>query len=162
MPLLVADVCARAGSSAAPVIEGRFDVNRQWELARDLMDLEGLDPKVMFLTHTEHPYSDAMTTQLRGHRRPRHEEDVISNVYSMLHEGGHALYEQGVNPDFNYTSLKGGTSMGMHEAQSRFFENYVGRVATAFAAAAQPHEAALPRPDGRRHAQPALHRRQPR
>jgi carboxypeptidase Taq len=50
----------------------------------------------------------------------------MSNVFTMLHEGGHALYEQGVDPAYNYTSLKGGTSSGMHEAQSRFFENYVG------------------------------------
>jgi carboxypeptidase Taq len=109
------------------VVEGRFDVNRQWELARDLMDLEGLDPKVMFLTHTEHPYSDALTTNYAIIAAHPIEEDVSSNVFTMLHEGGHALYECGVNPAFNYTSLKGGTSSGMHEAQSRFFENYVGR-----------------------------------
>ena len=61
-----------------------------------------------------------------------YEDDVLSNLYTMLHEGGHALYETGVDPTLNYTSLKGGTSMGMHEGQSRFFENYVGR-AEAFA-----------------------------
>ena len=43
------------------------------------------------------------------------------------HEGGHTLYEQNVDPAYAMTSLKGGTSMGMHEAQSRFFENIVGR-----------------------------------
>ncbi|MBP3884447.1 MAG: carboxypeptidase M32 [Olsenella sp.] len=109
------------------VIEGRFDINRQWEVARDLMDLEGLDPRVMFLTHTEHPYSDALTTNYAIIAAHPIEDDVSSNVFTMLHEGGHALYECGVNPAFNYTSLKGGTSSGMHEAQSRFFENYVGR-----------------------------------
>ena len=46
---------------------------------------------------------------------------MLSNLYTMLHEGGHALYETGVDPALNYTSLKGGTSMGMHEGQSRFF-----------------------------------------
>ncbi len=109
------------------VVEGRFDVARQWELAHDLMDLEGLDRKTMFLTSTEHPYSDALTTNYAIIAAHVFEDDVTSNVFTMLHEGGHALYELGVDPSFNYTSLKGGTSSGMHEAQSRFFENYVGR-----------------------------------
>ena len=124
---LLADIQSRGSRIDRSVIEGRFDVARQWDLARDLMDLEGLDPKVMFLTATEHPFSDALTTNYAIIAAHPYENDVISNVYTMLHEGGHALYECGVDPSFNYTSLAGGTSMGMHEAQSRFFENYVGR-----------------------------------
>lgn len=116
------------------VVEGRFEEARQWALARDLMDLEGLDPDVMVLTKTEHPYSDGLTTNYAMIAAHVHEEDVLSNLYTMLHEGGHALYETGVDPSLNYTSLKGGTSMGMHEGQSRFFENYVGR-SEAFAPA---------------------------
>lgn len=114
------------------VVEGRFEAERQWALARDLMDLEGLDPDVMVLTKTEHPYSDGITTNYAMIAAHVYEDDVLSNLYTMLHEGGHALYETGVDPALNYTSLKGGTSMGMHEGQSRFFENYVGR-AEAFA-----------------------------
>lgn len=124
---LYAEIRKRGWQPDRSVIEGHFDERRQWELAHDLMALEGLDPDVMFLTSTEHPYSDALTTNyaiIAAHVYP---DDVVSNVYTMLHEGGHALYETGVNPAFNYTSLKGGTSMGMHEGQSRFFENYVGR-----------------------------------
>ncbi len=49
-----------------------------------------------------------------------------------LHENGHALYEQGINWEYRFTSLSTGTSMGMHESQSRFFENYVG-LSEAFA-----------------------------
>lgn len=117
-------------SNRAPVgnpFVGRFDVNRQWELARDIMRLEGIDERKVFLTSTEHPFSDGLTSNyaiIAGHAQ---ENDVLANVYSILHEGGHALYEMGVDPQLNYTSLKGGTSMGMHESQSRFFENYVGR-----------------------------------
>ncbi len=106
---------------------GRFDVSRQWALAHDLLRLEGIDERKVFLTATEHPFSEALTSNyaiIAGHPI---EDDLLSGVYTILHEGGHALYEMGVNEAFNYTSLKGGTSMGMHEAQSRFFENYVGR-----------------------------------
>ena len=108
-------------------VEGRFDERRQWDLARDLVRLEGIDPDTLLLTHTEHPYSDALTTNYAVIAAHTYENDVLSNVYTMLHEGGHALYEQGVDPAYNYTSLKGGTSSGIHEGQSRFFENYVGR-----------------------------------
>lgn len=124
---LFAAVAKSGRQPSTNAFKGHFDANRQWALADDLVDLEGLRREALFVTATEHPFSDALTTNyaiIAGHV---HEDDVISNVYSMLHEGGHALYEQGVNPAFNYTSLKGGTSMGMHEAQSRFFENYVGR-----------------------------------
>ena len=124
---LYQEIQSRGWQPSHRVVEGRFDVKRQWDLARDLVELEGVDKGALFLTETEHPYSDALTTNYAIIAAHVHEDDVMSNVFTMLHEGGHALYECGVNPDFNYTSLKGGTSSGMHEAQSRFFENYVGR-----------------------------------
>lgn len=107
--------------------EGRYGEQRQWELARDLMRLEGLPMDSVLLTHTEHPYSDALSPHYGVIATHVHEDDVLSNVYSMLHEGGHVLYELGCDPAYARTSLRGGTSMGMHEGQSRFFENYVGR-----------------------------------
>ena len=45
----------------------------------------------------------------------------------MLHETGHAIYEFGIRDDLTQTLVGQGTSMGMHECQSRFFENIVGR-----------------------------------
>ena len=45
----------------------------------------------------------------------------------MIHEGGHALYEQGIDDGITMTPIGEGTSMGMHESQSRFFENMIGR-----------------------------------
>ena len=108
-------------------VEGRFDPGRQWELARDVAQLEGIDEDAHFLTATEHPFSDAMTSNFAVTAVHVVPDDVMSNVYSTLHEIGHSLYEQGVDPELNRTSLKGGTSMGMHESQSRFFENYIGR-----------------------------------
>ena len=124
---LLADVRASRRRVDTSMFAGRFDAGRQWDLARSLIRLEGLDEGKVFLTATEHPFSDGLTSNyaiIAAHVR---ENDVISNVYTMLHEGGHALYEMGVDPALDRTSLKGGTSSGMHEAQSRFFENYVGR-----------------------------------
>ncbi len=130
---LVADVCAKGWQPSLDSFRGHFDAAKQWELARDIVELEGLDMDALVIGKTEHPFTDSLVSSHAFIASHVHEDDVISNVYSMLHEGGHALYEQGVNPAYDYTSLKGGVSMGIHESQSRFFENYVGR-SEAFAA----------------------------
>ena len=52
---------------------------------------------------------------------------VASSMYSVIHEGGHALYELGCGDEYNYSLLSGGVSMGIHESQSRFYENVIGR-----------------------------------
>lgn len=55
------------------------------------------------------------------------EDDVRDALFSTLHECGHALYELGINPVYEGTPLNGGTSSGVHESQSRMWENIVGR-----------------------------------
>ena len=108
-------------------VEGHFDERRQWDLAEDICAVMGIDESAHYLTSTVHPFSEAMTSNYAITASHIVGDNLMSNVYTMLHELGHNLYEQGVNPEFNRTSLKGGTSSGMHEAQSRFFENCVGR-----------------------------------
>ncbi|MGI6229986.1 MAG: carboxypeptidase M32 [Tractidigestivibacter sp.] len=124
---LLADCMASSRQPDARVVAGDFDERRQWELASDVLDLEGVDRDALWLGKTEHPFTGGPSTGfviIAGHA---YESNVLSNVFSMLHEGGHTMYEQSVSPDYRYTSLRGGTSAAMHEAQSRFFENYVGR-----------------------------------
>jgi carboxypeptidase Taq len=53
--------------------------------------------------------------------------DLAEALYSTLHESGHAIYEQGVAAELDRTPLAGGTSAGVHESQSRLWENIVGR-----------------------------------
>jgi len=55
------------------------------------------------------------------------EQDLSGGLFSTLHEAGHALYEQGVCMDLDRTPLSYGTSSGIHESQSRLWENLVGR-----------------------------------
>jgi carboxypeptidase Taq len=56
-----------------------------------------------------------------------YENDLSQALFSTIHEMGHALYEQGVNREYEGTPLAGGTSSGIHESQSRLWENMVGR-----------------------------------
>ena len=54
-------------------------------------------------------------------------DNPTATLFSTLHEAGHAMYEQGVNPAYERTSLENGTSLAVHESQSRMWENLVGR-----------------------------------
>jgi carboxypeptidase Taq len=55
------------------------------------------------------------------------ENNLPEALFSTMHEAGHALYEQGIHPDLEGTPLQSGTSAGVHESQSRLWENLVGR-----------------------------------
>ncbi len=55
------------------------------------------------------------------------EDNPLATLFSSMHEAGHAMYEQGVNPAYERTPLSGGTSLAVHESQSRMWENLVGR-----------------------------------
>ena len=109
-------------------IHGHFPVDKQEQLSEYLMDLIGIDRNHCGITTTEHPF----TINFGSHFDVRittnyHEENVASSLYSVVHEGGHALYELGVDDTMAYTALDGGVSMGIHESQSRFYENLIGR-----------------------------------
>ncbi len=93
-----------------------------------LMDLMELDRNHVGLSTTEHPF----TTSLGSHHDVRitthyFEDNFASSMFSVIHEGGHALYDRGPKDEYAYTVLDGGVSMGIHESQSRFYENLIGR-----------------------------------
>ena len=76
---------------------------------------------------THHPFCTKFSTgDVRITTRVR-EDDISDALFSLLHETGHALYEQGVNPKYEGTPLNSGVSAGVHESQSRLWENIVGR-----------------------------------
>ena len=56
-----------------------------------------------------------------------YEQEPVFSLYSVVHEGGHAIYEMGCEDRYSRGFLAGGASMGIHESQSRFFENIIGR-----------------------------------
>ena len=109
-------------------IRGHFKASAQKRFALELMDIIGLDKNHCGLAETEHPF----TTTLGSHYDVRittnyYTENVSYSMYSVMHEGGHALYELGSDKDLAYTYLDGASSMSIHESQSRFYENLLGR-----------------------------------
>ena len=107
---------------------GHFPKWKQQQLSDYLMDVIGINKKRCIIAETEHPYTATVGShfdiRLTTHY---HLDNLASNMFSVLHEGGHALYDLGVKDEFAYTILDNGAGMSVHEGQSRFYENYVGR-----------------------------------
>ena len=108
-------------------MKGPWPVDRQKVFSGRIMALEGIDPMNCTLGETEHPFTN--NTNKWDVRITTHyyEEDPFFSMYSVIHEGGHALYELDVRDDLQFTCLSGGVTMGVHESQSRFYENIIGR-----------------------------------
>lgn len=126
VPLLEA-IQTRGRAIRTDFLDQDWPVERQRVLSNKVMELWGLAPERCILAESEHPFTDGFNTRdvrITTHYMPR---DLLSNLYSVAHEGGHALYELHVDPKLDYTVLAGGASMGLHESQSRLFENMVGR-----------------------------------
>ena len=107
---------------------GHFPAQAQEKLAWQLMKLIGLDLDHCGLTTTEHPFTTSFGSHFDERITTNYQEDNFSSsMFSVIHEGGHALYDMGSDDDLAYTVLDGGVSMGIHESQSRFYENLLGR-----------------------------------
>ena len=92
-----------------------------------LMEVMGLDRSLCGIAESEHPFTINFNTRDVRITTHYHEDAVASSMYSVIHEGGHALYELGGDPKYDFTFVYGGVSMGIHESQSRFYENIIGR-----------------------------------
>ncbi|MBQ8996050.1 MAG: carboxypeptidase M32 [Oscillospiraceae bacterium] len=104
-----------------------YPIEVQREFSDLVMDLFHLDKNHCVIAETEHPYTSGTCSQDVRITTHYYENDPIASLYSVIHEGGHANYELHVNPDYDYNCLSGGASMALHESQSRFWENFVGR-----------------------------------
>ena len=111
----------------APFLTARVPESVQLDIARELMDIVGLDPEASVLDCVEHPFTNGMAPGDVRITTHIYENNLLSNVFSVIHEAGHAIYEQNIDPAYAYTCLGTGSTMGIHESQSRFFENIVGR-----------------------------------
>lgn len=108
--------------------EGKsYPVPKQRELAEYVMDVMNIDKSRCVLSESEHPFTSGFNNRDVRITTHYYENDVISSLFSVIHEGGHAIYEMGGEDEYNYTPLYGGASMSMHESQSRFYENIIGR-----------------------------------
>jgi carboxypeptidase Taq len=107
-------------------LETTFPIEKQRELNVLILERFGWDENFWRLDEIVHPAAYSMgTTDIRI--TTRYAEDGLESLYSTMHEFGHGLYERQVDPALERTPLCGGVSLGLHESQSRMWENLVGR-----------------------------------
>ena len=108
-------------------LEQHFPEAAQIAFASEVAARFGYDAERGRLDKTHHPFMTKFSIgDVRITTRVR-EDDLGVSLFSILHEAGHALYEQNVDPRYEATPLAEGTSSGLHESQSRLWENFVGR-----------------------------------
>ena len=123
---LVPLIAAAAGDTSGGIGDGPFPEDQQRALGLAAITAFGFDPESFRLDTAVHPFcSSFATTDIRVTTR-YHERDLES-LFSCMHEIGHGLYERGVSPALERTPLASGCSSGLHESQSRLWENVVGR-----------------------------------
>ncbi len=104
-----------------------FPIEKQKEFMDYIMKVMDYDLSRGLMKESEHPFTSGMgTTDVRVTNH-YYEDNFISSIFSGIHELGHATYEQQVDPKLDSTLSGGGGSMALHESQSRFYENIIGR-----------------------------------
>lgn len=124
---LIARIAERADAVDAAPLHGDFDPARQAVVVRRVLERLGWTPDAWRLDEAAHPFAASFGV---GDVRltTRYDRTFIGTaLYGAIHEMGHGLYEAGVDPALARTPLGGGVSLGVHESQSRLWENVVGR-----------------------------------
>lgn len=104
-----------------------FPKEKQREFSLAILEQMGYDFQAGRLDETVHPFAIGLNPGDVRVTTKYDENDFRTAVFGTIHEGGHALYEQNISSELVGTPLCTGTSMGIHESQSLFYENFVGR-----------------------------------
>lgn len=124
---LVRRVVASGREAPRQALYGDFPIDRQEQFGREAAERIGFDFAAGRLDVTAHPFCAGIgpgDCRLTTHYDPQF---FPSGFYSILHEAGHGLYEQGLRPEDFGLPLGESASLGVHESQSRMWENFVGR-----------------------------------
>ncbi|MBR3825551.1 MAG: carboxypeptidase M32 [Lachnospiraceae bacterium] len=109
------------------IFQGEYPKHLQQEWSAYLLDYIGFDKEAGVISESEHPFTMGFgpkDVRVTNHYR---KQEAINAMFSIIHEGGHAIFEQGVDEQYEDTALTEINFLGLHESQSRFFENILGR-----------------------------------
>jgi carboxypeptidase Taq len=104
-----------------------FEIDKQKQFARFIAPKVGYDFSRGHLGTVVHPFASSFSRDDCRITTRWNSDFLNPALFGTLHESGHAIYEQGTHPDLARTPLARGTSLGVHESQSRMMENMVGR-----------------------------------
>jgi carboxypeptidase Taq len=115
-----------AEQPAPPPIEGGFPTAAQRAVGLEIVHAMGFDESAWRLDDAVHPFA-ASPSRNDVRITARFGDESLTGLFALMHETGHGLYEHGIDPALARTTLDTGVSLGVHESQSRLWENLVGR-----------------------------------
>jgi carboxypeptidase Taq len=124
---LLREIAARPQSVDSSCLYGDFPLDRQAELAQEVAERLPLEPGAWRLDETVHPFATGIgisDVRITTRFDPRY---VGTALWAVVHEVGHALYQNGIDPQLERTPLARSVSLGFDESQSRMWENWVAR-----------------------------------
>jgi carboxypeptidase Taq len=124
---LVQAIANRADAVEDSFLEQDYGESAQWDFGMIPLKAIGFDLERGRQDKSVHPFTTSFSVNDVRITTRIDEDKFPSALFSTLHEGGHALYEQNISPDLEGTLLADGTSLAVHESQSRLWENVVGR-----------------------------------
>lgn len=105
----------------------KVPIYKQEKFSRYLLELNGYDFEKGVLSTTEHPFTSSVSKNDARVTTHYYEDMFLSNIFSIIHEGGHAIFMQGEREEDHAHYINDYISNGMHESVSRFYENVIGR-----------------------------------
>lgn len=108
-------------------IYNKYEVEKQKEFCKFAAEYVGFDLDRGVIAESEHPFTCEIHNKDVRITNHFYENNLESAIFSVIHEAGHGIYEMNIPDDMTQTPVGGGSSMGLHESQSRFMENIVGR-----------------------------------
>ncbi|WP_407926432.1 carboxypeptidase M32 [Aquibacillus kalidii] len=109
------------------LVKQHFPKDKQEKFSLEILKRMGYDFDAGRLDETIHPFAITLNQGDVRVTTRYDEDDFRMAIFGTIHEGGHALYEQNISKELSQTPLADGTSMGIHESQSLFWENFVAR-----------------------------------
>jgi carboxypeptidase Taq len=123
---LVRAISVQQRDGADPIMTHRYDEQRQWDFGIDVIRRIGFDFDRGRRDRSAHPFTTSFApSDVRLTARVLR-DGFTSALFSSIHEAGHGTYEQGIDPRLDRTPLGACASLGVHESQSRMWENVVG------------------------------------
>lgn len=113
-------------SAKTPPLQGGFSVEAQRDFGLSVIKRMGFDFDRGRVDLSTHPFCSGMNAN-DVRLTTRYSEDSLESLFTLVHEAGHGLYEQGLDPEWAGTPLGASVSLGIHESQSRLWENLVAR-----------------------------------
>jgi carboxypeptidase Taq len=124
---LIREITAAPNQPDESIVHRRFPAEAQKAFARKLAEAIGFDFERGRLDVSAHPFCTGMAPGDVRLTTRYNENHFNSAIFGVLHEAGHGVYEQGLDPEHQYTPISHSVSLGIHESQSLTWENLVGR-----------------------------------